>query len=323
MSGSKNLKQFFVRWVEGYLFFPTPFQRLIGLLLLPFTVIYCVVAAYGRISKKAMELGIPVISIGNLLVGGTGKTPVIINLAKRYSNSAVVLRGYGRESKGLYVVSDGKTILEDLTVSGDEATLLAQALPESIIIVSENRVQGVLKAKELGSEIVFLDDGYRHHEIKKFDILLRPKHEPTNVMCLPSGGYRDTKMMYSFANIVLKEEEGFKREVSFYLGEEKLESLPKDIVLLTAISKADRLFEYLPNGIEYEIYEDHHSFTQNDIDQFYKKYPNAKIITTQKDYVKLEQFGLSNIYLMKLDIKIEQSSLELMEKYIQSYQAQI
>lgn len=322
-SGFKTLKQFFIKWVERYLFFPTPFQRLIGLLFLPFTVIYCVITAYGRISKKALDLGVPVISIGNLVVGGTGKTPVIIELAKRYTKSAVVLRGYGRDSKGLFVISDGKTILEDLRISGDEALLLAQSLPESIVIVSENRIEGILKAKELGAKIVFLDDGYRHHEIQKFDILLRPKLEPTNIMCLPSGGYRDTKMMYSFANTVLQEGTDFKRKVSFYKENEIIESLPENCILLTAISKAHRLLEYLPKGIESMIYEDHHMFTKEDMEEFYKKYPKASIVTTQKDYVKLEQFNLENIYLMKLDIEIEKSSLELMESYIQSYQAQI
>ncbi len=325
MSGYNNLlKQFFIKWVEQYLFFPTPFQRLVGLLFLPFTIIYCVITAYGRISKKAIEFGLPVISIGNLLIGGTGKTPVIIELAKRYKNSAVVLRGYGRESKGLYVISDGNTLLEkDILMSGDEAHLLANSLPESIIIVSENRTEGILKAKELGAELVFLDDGYRHHEIKKFDILLRPKDEPTNIFCLPSGGYRDTKMMYSFANTVLKEEKDFKREVSLYLGEEKVETLPKNCVLFTAISKANRLLEYLPNNIPTIIYEDHHMFSQEDIDELYKKYPNCSIVTTEKDYVKLKQFELKDLYLMKLDIKIEEGSLEFMKKYINSYQAQI
>jgi tetraacyldisaccharide 4'-kinase len=323
VSGYNSLKQFFVKWVEEYLFFPTPFQTLISLLLLPFTLIYCVITTYKRISKKAMEFGVPVISIGNLLIGGTGKTPVIINLAQRYKNSAVVLRGYGRDSKGLYVISDGKTILESLETAGDEATLLAQALPKSIIIVSENRIAGVQKAKELGAEVVFLDDGYRHHEIKKFDILLRPKNEPSNIMCLPSGGYRDTKMMYSFADTVLKEGEEFQRKVSFYFGDTKVESLPKNTVLLTAISKANRLFEFLPKGIEAVIYEDHHRFTSKDVEELYKKYPHTSIVTTQKDYVKLEQFDLENLYLMKLDLKIDENTLKGMEQYIKSYQAQI
>ena len=313
------MKQYFVRWVEEYLFFPTPFQTLIGILLLPFTVIYCIVTAYNRVSKKPIEFGIPVISIGNLLVGGTGKTPITIYLARKYKKSAIILRGYKRDSKGLLVVNDGKKILENVQSAGDEAIVLAKALPNNIIIVSEDRKYGVLKAKELGCEVVFLDDGYRHHDIKKFDILIRPKKEPTNIFCLPTGGYRDTKMMYSFADLVLKEESDFYRKVSFIKNGIQIETLPKNIVLLSAISKADRLFEYLPENIKSVIYEDHHSFTKKDIEDFYQKYPNASIITTIKDFVKLEQFHLKDIYVMDLDIEIIPEALTKIEKYIKQY----
>jgi len=297
------LKKYFVRWVEEYLFFPTLFQSLIGILLLPFTLIYCIITTYQRISKKPIEFGIPVISVGNLLVGGTGKTPITITLAKKYKNSAVVLRGYGRETKGLLVVSDGKKLLEkNVSKVADEAILLAKALPEAIIIVSEDRKYGVLKAKELGAKVVFLDDGYRHHHIKKFDILLRPKKEPKNIFCLPTGGYRDTKMMYSFADLVLKEDDNFTREVTFTKDGKAIKKLPENIVLLTAISKADRLFEYLPKNIKSEIYEDHYFFKKEDINSIYKKYPDTSIVTTKKDFVKLEQLNLKNIYLMELDV---------------------
>ena len=313
------MKQYLVKWVEEYLFFPTPFQTLIGILLLPFTVIYCIVTAYNRISKKPIEFGIPVISIGNLLVGGTGKTPITIYLAKKYKKSAVILRGYGRESKGLLVVSDGKKILENIKTAGDEAILLANSLPNTIIIVSEDRRYGILKARELGCEIAFLDDGYRHHDIKKFDILIRPKKEPTNIFCLPTGGYRDTKMMYSFADLVLKEEQDFHRKISFSKDNKKVEELPENLVLLTAISKADRLFEYLPKNTPSVIFEDHHQFTKSDIEAVYKKYPDASIITTGKDLVKLKQFNLKDIYLMGLDIDILPEVIEAIDKYIKEY----
>lgn len=313
------MKKYFVRWLEEYLFFPTPFQTLIGILLLPFTVIYCVITAYGRISKKPIEFGLPVISVGNLLVGGTGKTPITIFLAKKYDKSAVVLRGYKRKSKGFLVVSDGKKILEDVDNAGDEAILFAKMLPQSTVIVCEDRKQAVLKAGQMGCEIVFLDDGYRHHDIKKFDILVRPQKEPTNIFCLPTGGYRDTKMMYSFADLVLKEESDFHRKVTFSKDGQIIEKLPSNVVLLTAISKAERLLEFLPQNIPSVIYEDHYFFTQEDIDSLLKKYLNYKIVTTHKDYVKLEKFDLKDIYLMELDIEIDENALSKIDKYIQSY----
>ncbi len=315
------MNSFFIKWVEQYLFFPTPFQRLVGVLFLPLTVIYCIVTSYKRLSKKPINFGIPVISIGNLLVGGTGKTPVIISLTKNKKDVAVILRGYGRESKGLYVVSNFGKILEDVMTSGDEAMLFAKSLPNATIIVSENRSKAILKAKELGCKVIFLDDGYGQHDIDKYDVLVRPKieQEPTNIFCLPTGGYKDSKMMYSFANIVLVEDKDFSRVVKFKLNSQIVEKLPEKIVLLTAISKATRLLEYLPKNIETIIYPDHHNFTQKDIDDLYLKYLNFNVVVTAKDMVKLEKFNLKNIYLMDLDIEIDKKYIEKIDKYIELF----
>jgi tetraacyldisaccharide 4'-kinase len=312
------LSSFFVKWIEQYLFFPTAFQRLVGILFLPLTVLYCIVTTYKRLSKKPLNYGVPVISVGNLLLGGTGKTPIIIALAKNKKNTAIILRGYGRTSKGLYVISNKGKLLENVQISGDEAMLLALSLPDAIVIVSENRSEAIIKAKELGCKIIFLDDGYSKHDILKYDILLRPKNEPTNIFCLPTGGYRDSKMMYSFANIVLQEDKNFKRIVTFLKNNKKVEKLPKDLVLLTAISKANRLLEYLPQDIKTIIYPDHHNFTKQNIDDLYLKYKNYNIITTAKDMVKLEKFNLRSIYLMNLEITIDEKSIEKIYKYLQT-----
>ena len=253
------------------------------------------------------------------MAGGTGKTPVTIALAKNKKDAAVVLRGYGRESKGLYIISKKGKILEDIKVSGDEAIVLAKALPNATVIVSEDRVQGVLKARELGAKLIFLDDGYSKHNIKKLDIILRPEKEPTNIFCLPSGGYRDTKMMYSFVDIVLKEGKDFKRVVTFKKRDKEIEKLPESIVLVTAVSKPERLLKFLPKNIKMAAFPDHYSFTKEDIEKIVEKHPNHSIITTKKDMVKLEKFKLKDIYLMDLDISIEnQEMVEKIENYIKS-----
>ena len=306
MIGFNNLH----RWIEQYLFFPNIFQKLIGVCVLPLTVLYCIVLAYKRATSKAFDFGIPVISVGNLIIGGSGKTPVIIALAKEKKDVAIVLRGYGRKSTGLHIVSHKSKILVDVNISGDEAMLLANALPNATVIVSEDRAKAITKAKELGAKIVFLDDGFNQHNILKFDILLRPAIEPTNIFCLPSGGYRETKMMYSFANMVLKEETDFKRVVRYKKNNEHVEQLPKNIVLLTAISKYERLLEFLPKDIKVISYPDHYYFMAEDLEQLNKKYPNFDIITTAKDEVKLQQFNIQNLYVMDLEIEINQEKLE-------------
>jgi len=272
--------------------------------MFPATIIYCIVVAYKRSSAKAFDFGVNIVSVGNLVVGGSGKTPVVIALAKKEKNPTIILRGYGRKSEGLHIVSQNGKILVDVDTSGDEAMLIAKSLPNATVIVSENRIDAVLKAKELGCDIIFLDDGYRHHNIKKFDILIRPKDEPTNLFCLPSGGYKETKMMYSFVPLVLRDGTDFKRVVTFKQNNNILEKLPKDIVLLTAISKPQRLLEYLPKNIDVVSYVDHYNYTLDDINTLKEKYPNSTIITTAKDMVKLDKFNLDNIILMDLEVEI-------------------
>ncbi len=295
------------------MFFPNIFQKLISMAVLPFTVIYCIYVAFKRVSAKPFDFGIPIVSVGNLIVGGSGKTPVVIALAKDKKNVAVILRGYGRKSKGLQIVSKNGKILCDINTSGDEAMLLAKSLPKAIIIVSENRSEAIKTAKDLGCKIVFLDDGFNKHNINKFDILIRPEVEPTNIFCLPSGGYRETKMMYSFANMVLKEEVDFKRIVTFKHNGNMIEQIPENTVLLTAISKPQRLLKFLQKNIKMVAYPDHYYFTKKDLEQIKLKYPDYNIISTQKDFVKLEQFKLNNLYIMDLEIKMNEDILDRLD----------
>lgn len=313
------MKQRLHLWIEDYLFFPNTFQKIISFLLLPLTFIYMLIILIKRAIAKEIEFGIPIISVGNIIVGGSGKTPVTIKLASKYENSCVILRGYGRSSKGLFVVSLNGKILEDVKTSGDEAMLLANSLPKSTIIVSENRIKAILKAKELGCKIIFLDDGFSKYKIAKFNILLRPKDEPTNIFCLPSGGYREPKGFYSQADIELVEGKDFKRVISIK-KDGLIAELPSKILLLTAISKPKRLLEFLPKDTKMISYADHYTFTKDDISKIEKEYINFAIITTGKDFVKLKEFNIRNLFLMDLDIEISQNiDFTIMNEYIDSF----
>ena len=272
-----------------------------------------------RAMAKPIEFGIPIISVGNIIVGGSGKTPITIKLASKYENACVILRGYGRSSKGLYVVSLNGKILEDVKISGDEAMLLANSLPKATIIVSENRIKAILKAKELGCKIIFLDDGFSKYQISKFNILLRPKDEPTNIFCLPSGGYREPKGFYAQADIELFEGSDFKRVISIK-KDGNISELPAKTILITAISKPKRLLEFLPKDIKMISFPDHYDFTQEDIIKIQEDYKECSFITTGKDFVKLKKFKLKNLYLMDLDIKInEKVDFSLMDEYIKNF----
>ncbi len=315
-----SLKQRLILWIEDYLFFPSLFQRFISLLLLPLTFIYHLILIVKRVRAKAQDFGLPVISVGNLIVGGSGKTPLVIYLAKDKKNVAIVLRGYGRESKGLYVISTKGKILEDISISGDEAMLLAKSLPHATVIVSEDRAEGIKKAKELKSTLVILDDGFSKYNIKKFDILLRPKNEPTNLLCIPSGGYREPKIMYSTADLVLQEGVDFKRLVTYKLKGQIISVLPQKLLLLTAISKAKRLLDFLPESTKLIIFEDHHNYTLEEVEEIISKNADYSIITTSKDMVKLENLNIPNIFLMDLDIEMNDNiSFIEMNNYIELY----
>ncbi len=272
-----------------------------------------------RAMAKQIEFGIPIISVGNIIVGGSGKTPVTINLASKYEDVCIILRGYGRASKGLQVVSLRGKILVDVKTSGDEAMLLANSLPKATVIVSENRVTAILKAKELACKIIFLDDGFSKYHISKFNILLRPKDEPTNIFCLPSGGYREPKGFYAQADIELLEGKDFKRVISIK-KDGNISELPNKTILITAISKPKRLLEYLPKDIKMISFPDHYSFLKEDIDKIQNEYKEYVILTTGKDLVKLKEFNIKNLYLMDLEIEISKDvDFSLMNEYIESF----
>ncbi|MFA7084530.1 MAG: tetraacyldisaccharide 4'-kinase [Arcobacteraceae bacterium] len=311
------MKQKLIFWVEEYLFFPNFFQKLLSLCLLPLTLIYTLIVIIKRTAAKPIYFGVPIISIGNLVVGGSGKTPMTIFLAKDKKNACVILRGYGRASKGLFVVSLKGKILETIENSGDEAMLIAQKLPTATVIVSEDRAKAIIKAKELGCEIIFLDDGFSKYNIAKFDILLRPKIEPTNLFCLPSGGYREPKMMYATANLVMQEGIDFKRLVTYKYKGDSVSVLPDKLILLTAISKPQRLLEFLPHNVKLIAFEDHHTFTQEEITSILKEHKEYAIITTPKDRVKLEQFNLEELYVMDLELSLSENvDLSLLNNYL-------
>lgn len=276
-----------------------------------------------RAMAKPIDFGIPVISVGNIIVGGSGKTPVTIKLASKYENVCIILRGYGRASKGLQIVSLNGKIQVDVKISGDEAMLLAKSLVKATIIVSEDRIKAILKAKELGCKIIFLDDGFSKYQISKFNILLRPKDEPTNIFCLPSGGYREPKGFYAQADIELLEGTDFKRVINIK-KDGKISELPTKTILITAISKPKRLLEYLPKDIKMISFPDHYSFTKEDISKIQEENKDFAIITTGKDFVKLKEFNIKNLYLMNLEIEIaENVDFTLMEEYINSFNKEI
>jgi tetraacyldisaccharide 4'-kinase len=166
---------------------------------------------YERGILKSFHPGISVISIGNLSLGGTGKSPMIIKIVNYlHANGkrvAVVSRGYRRKSKGFVLVRDGDEILVDVEQSGDEAQMLAEALPYAIIIVDEDRVHGARQAKNLGADVVLLDDGYQHLRIQRDLNILLVDASLRKGKVIPFGRLREPMNAARAANIILMVEE--------------------------------------------------------------------------------------------------------------------
>ena len=290
------MKSSFVFWVEEYFYNPNPLQKIISYLLLPLSWLYCLIVWVKFKFATPEDFGIKIVSVGNLTVGGSGKTPLVTALAQKEHSAAVILRGYGRESKGLYVVKDRQKILCDVKVSGDEAMIYAKKLPKAVVIVSEDRKKGILKAKEMGCCIVFLDDAYSKHSIKKRDILIDVA--TSNNFCLPSGPYRE-KLWSSKRVTVIKEERDFFREVSLLNATERMS-------LVTAIARPQRLEKYLPkNVIKRHYFEDHHSYTKEELERILDEDGATSLLVTFKDYVKIEHFGLP-LSLLDLEVKVKE-----------------
>lgn len=299
------MKKKLVILVEEYLFNPNLFTFILSFALLPLSLVYFLIVFFKYKTAKEQSLGLPVISIGNLIVGGSGKTPLTITLAREHEKSAIVLRGYGRSSKGLKVVSHEGSILCDVKESGDEAMLYALSLINTSVIVSEDRVLGILKAKELGAKVVFLDDGYSKHFIKKLDIVINAPQK--NPFCLPSGPFRE-KLWQSKKALVIEEEKDFIRHVS-------IEDATENMLLVTAISKPKRLNKYLPNVINKVYFPDHYEFVKEELEVLIKEHKASSLLVTEKDYVKIAHFGLP-LSLMKLSLELKTNLQEEIKNYI-------
>ncbi len=263
------------------------------MLLLPFSFIYYV-TVYIMFPKVYEDLKIPVISVGNIIIGGSGKTPFTKAIINHYKSKkiAVVMRGYKRKSKGLIVVKDFEKILTDVDVSGDEAMEIAM-FTNAAVIVSENRKDGIIKAKKMGADFVILDDGF-DKPFKKLNIVIDKKIK--NPFLLPAGGYRYPRSFLKYADIVLND---IKRETK----------VPKGDILISGISNPKRLLKFWKK--EYKFFPDHYEYRWEDL----KKYKDKTIITTAKDYVKLKKFPLK-LQIIDLEVKLDESLIKKIDQFL-------
>jgi len=163
---------------------------------------------YERGILRSESVSAPVVSVGNLTWGGTGKTPLVATLVAHGESLGrcvgIVSRGYRRRSRGVTVVSDGARILVGAAEAGDESSLLARRFPRAIVVVAERRVAGAREALRVGADILLLDDAFQHLALKRdLDVVLIDANDPLGGGPPPAGRAREDPWALSRADLLV------------------------------------------------------------------------------------------------------------------------
>jgi tetraacyldisaccharide 4'-kinase len=337
--------------------------RVVRWVLLPVSLIYQLIVwlrnlLYDRGILQSRFFDIPTIVVGNLVVGGAGKSPMTEYLIRLLSDGyrvATLSRGYGRKTKGFREVQVSSLVSE----VGDEPLQFKRKFPDITVAVSENRCIGIDQLQD-DHDLVILDDAYQHRRLKPgFSMLLfdfASLQEPR--LTLPTGNYRDNFSAIKRADLIVvtkcprsmdiprqKSIENRMRKYGtaplFYtaIGDDKpldvylrtLETdlINMDIVLFCGIAKPQPLIDHLEaqgNRVRSIIFPDHYPFSDEDYEGIVAKFhaivSESKIIlTTEKDFqrIDLQQFTGLSLFYMPIHLEFVHSSRELFDKTIQDY----
>lgn len=166
--------------------------------------------AYDSGVLRVAQVRVPVISVGNITVGGSGKTPVVEYLLRHVlrngCRAAVITRGYRRETRGTFLVSDGREHIATARQGGDEAVQIAGKFPGLVVIADENRARGARRAiRDFDIEVVILDDAYQHRALyRDLDIVVIDSVEQLYTQrLLPEGRLREPLESLRRADLIL------------------------------------------------------------------------------------------------------------------------
>ena len=312
------------------------FLKSFRILLLPFALLYWLVIAfrnfmYDKKILRSTSFGLPLICIGNLSVGGTGKSPMVEYLAAQLKDEfkiAILSRGYKRRTRGYALAGEYSSALD----IGDEPMQFHLKFPNIPVAVGEERIVAIpqLLHDRPDTQAIILDDAFQHRAIKAgLNILLTEYNNLfTRDFYLPTGDLRDLKRSYKRAQVIiitkcdpdLSHEEsrdviseikpGVNQQVFFTSIQYgtiyhivSRESVPLDstteVLLLTGIANPaplEKLLEKHSNAYHLMAYADHHIFTIDDLKEIRKRFNNIEatnklILTTEKDAVRLVKFN--------------------------------
>lgn len=274
---------------------------------------------------------VPVISIGNISTGGSGKTPFTQTIARKLldigKSPAIIGRGYKRKSKGEVIVSNRNELYADIQTGGDELFLHAITLPVPVI-ANSNRFQAAETAiNKLHCNVILLDDGYQHRQLHRdLNIVLLDEFTVSQKYLLPKGRLREHFSSLKRADLIcLQEGIGINRIPYSLLPNQLLITakteagkpyplnliaknnilntssqlvLPEKLIAVSAIAHPDKFEKTLRlvniNAIYHKAFSDHHSYSPKDIIDIVKsckEHSVQAIITTEKDAVKLINYS--------------------------------
>jgi tetraacyldisaccharide 4'-kinase len=279
---------------------------------------------------KSSSFNFPLICVGNLATGGTGKTPMteyLVEVLRKQYNTATLSRGYKRKTKGFAIANDKTTAID----IGDEPMQFHQKFPDVTVAVGEERLVAIpqILHQRPDTRVIILDDAFQHRSVRAGMNLLLTDYRNlyTRDLMLPSGDLRDVKASRKRADIIIvtKCKADFSGEEKLKLIEE-LNPMPhqkvffteivysqpyhlfskeagdivssSDILLLCGIANPKPLMEFLTKHVHsYDMirYADHHIFTSDDLNEIKKQFEKMQssskfILTTEKDAVRLEKF---------------------------------
>jgi tetraacyldisaccharide 4'-kinase len=281
---------------------------------------------FERQPQRQRRLLRPVISVGNLSIGGTGKTPVVASIAQwliaQGHRPAILSRGYARKDNvdGVVVVSDGSVVRATIDQSGDEPLMLARQVPGAIVCVSPDRyLAGTLAEQQLGATVHVLDDGFQHVELARdVDVLVTTIGEIPNGKVLPMGRLREPMDAAARAQVLVVSDatagaasaEAWTLGISqscgalrtlgapIEIGERGTGSGEGRVLAVAGIAHPDRFVAALKdagwNVVDAMTFPDHHRYTPSDVAVIAAKASSCgatSVFTTDKDAVRFESLG--------------------------------
>jgi tetraacyldisaccharide 4'-kinase len=281
-----------------------------SIILFPFTLLVSLFIYLKKKITKPIKFNIPIICVGNIYVGGTGKTPTSILLAKELSNlgkNTAILRKYYKDHT-------------------DEHNLIKKKFRN--LILKKNRVDGIKEAEKNGYDCLVLDDGFQDYKIKKnINILCFNENQLIgNGLVLPSGPLRENlssvknaeivlingKRNYSFEKMILHFNSKIKIFYSYYSCSNVNQFKNKKILALAGIGNPKNFFQLITKeglNIEKElIFPDHYQFTKDELQNIVTeaKIKNLDILMTEKDYLRIQHFNFTTINYLEVNLEIRE-----------------